>query len=137
MHPAQMVSGAENPGDQPLITIMPYFFTRTITESSPLIAVWPEDGALAAPILLVTRADRPEIQPLIDTIAGESMSRVLSKLGLFPSTHPENDDFSPELHPLQWPGWEQLLSQDLPEILARTTETFQQIITDRSPAVVV
>ncbi|MFW5827243.1 MAG: ABC transporter substrate-binding protein, partial [Alkalispirochaeta sp.] len=147
MHPAQMVAGAGGaagasgaggqPGGQPLITIMPFFFTRTITESSPLIPVWPEDGALAAPILLVTRADRPEIQPLIDTIAGESMSRVLSKLGLFPSTHPHNDDFSPEEHPLQWPGWDQLLSDDLPVTLQRTTETFEAIVAARHQAVTV
>ncbi|MFW5695970.1 MAG: ABC transporter substrate-binding protein [Alkalispirochaeta sp.] len=155
MHPAQMVAGAggaagasdagsssgaggpSGPGRQPLITIMPYFFTRTITESSPLIPVWPEDGALAAPILLVTRSDRPEIQPLIDTIAGESMSRVLSKLGLFPSTHPDNDDFSPEEHPLQWPGWDQLLSDDLPVTLQRTTETFEGIVAARHQAVTV
>lgn len=148
MHPAQMVAGARSAdasggssggssGGQPLITIMPYFFTRTITESSPLIPVWPEDGALAAPILLVTRRDRPEIQPLIDTIAGESMSRVLSKLGLFPSTHPENDDFSPTEHPLQWPGWDQLLADDLPDTLQRTTDTFERIIAERHQAVVV
>ncbi|MEX2443941.1 MAG: ABC transporter substrate-binding protein [Alkalispirochaeta sp.] len=143
MHPAQMVAGAgtatpatDPTGGQPLITIMPYFFTRTITESSPLIPVWPEDGALAAPILLVTRRDRPEIQPLIDTIAGESMSRVLSRLGLFPSTHPENYDFSPEEHPLQWPGWDQLLSDDLPDTLHRTTEAFERIIAERRRAVV-
>lgn len=137
MHPAQMVADAQKAGDQPLITIMPYFFTRTITESSPLISVWPEDGALAAPILLITRRDRPEIQPLIDTIAGESMSRVLSKLGLFPSTHPENDDFAPEGHPLQWPGWDVLLSDDLPEMLRRTTASFEQIIAGRHQAVTV
>lgn len=74
-------------------------------------------------------------QPLIDTIAGESMSRVLSTLGLFPSTHPKNGDFSPEAHPLQWPGWDQLLSPDLPDTLQRTTDTFERIIAQRNQVV--
>lgn len=135
MHPAQMVAGASGRGgaegrgattDQPLITIMPFFFTRTINEHSPLIPVWPEDGALAAPILLVTRADRPEVQPLIDTLAGEAMSRVLSRLGLFPSAHPSNDDFASEEHPLQWPGWDLLLAPDLGDRLAHATALFER-----------
>ncbi|MFW6227915.1 MAG: ABC transporter substrate-binding protein [Alkalispirochaeta sp.] len=153
MHPAQMVAGASRStspvasgGDQgaaaagltgtdtpagPVITIMPYFFTRTINETSPLVPVWPSDGALAAPILLVTRRDRPEIQPMIDTIAGLSMSRVLSRLGLFPSAHPENDDFDADEHPLQWPGWDLLLSPELPQILADTTAEFQWVVQNR------
>ena len=136
VHPAQMVAGATaGDAEQPLITIMPYFFTRTITERSPLIPVWPEDGALAAPILLVTRSDRPEIQPLIDTIAGLPMSRVLSRYGLFPSTHPGNDDFSAEEHPLQWPGWDMLLSPDLGTTLERATARFERVIADRHPGI--
>lgn len=132
MHPAQMVANAAHREEAPAITVMPYFFTRTINETSPLVAVWPKDGALAAPILLITRADRPEIQPVIDTIAGLPMSRVLSRMGLFPSTHPENDDFNGEEHPLQWPGWETLLSPKLPELLDETTEVFDSVLRRRA-----
>jgi hypothetical protein len=133
MHPAQMVAGASAATDraQPLVTIMPYFFTKTINETSPLVAVWPADGALAAPILLISRNDRPEIQPLIDEIASLPMSRVLSRLGLFPSTHPENDDFDADSHPLQWPGWDLLLSPELPQLLAETTDLFQRTVNAR------
>jgi len=148
MHPAQMVAGASRSASPvgsgtdgsatapagPVITIMPYFFTRTINETSPLVPVWPTDGALAAPILLVTRRDRPEMQPMIDTIAGLSMSRVLSRLGLFPSAHPENDDFDADEHPLQWPGWDLLLSPELPQILADTTAEFQSVVQGRHTA---
>ncbi len=124
MHPSQMVA---EKADQPLISVMPYFFTRTITEESPHIAVWPSDGALSAPILLVTRGDRPETQPLIDTIAGESMSKVISRLGLFPSTHPANDDFDGESYPLRWPGWDLLLSEDLEGTLTAITTRFESV----------
>ena len=134
MHPAQMVASASHQEEAPAITVMPYFFTRTINESSPLVAVWPTDGALAAPILLITRADRPEIQPLIDTIAGIPMSRVMSRMGLFPSTHPENDDFTGDDHPLQWPGWDALLSPDLPRLLADTARAFDAVIQERAAA---
>lgn len=130
LHPAQMIAGAQsgesgrNTDAQPLITIMPYFFTRTINEQSPLIPVWPKDGALAAPVLLISRSDRPEVQPVIDFLTGLPVSRILSRLGLFPSTHPENEDFSAEESPLQWPGWDFLLSPRLPELLEETTTAF-------------
>ncbi len=136
MHPSQMVAGAKTatPGggqEGPAITVMPYFFTRTITEDSPLIPIWPEDGALAAPILLITQGNRPEIDPLVREIAGLPMSRVMSRLGLFPSTHPENDDFDAEEHPLQWPGWDLLLSPELPSLLKETTALFQTVLRER------
>jgi len=135
MHPAQMVAGAK-PGPAqvstgPVITVMPYFFTRTITEDSPLIPVWPEDGALAAPILMISRADRPEITPLVEEVSGLSMSRVLSRMGLFPSTHPENDDFDAEKHILQWPGWDLLLSPELPQLLSDAEALFQRVLRER------
>jgi ABC-type Fe3+ transport system substrate-binding protein len=150
LHPAQMIAGAQggsgsdgrggrggsggsdgygSSGAPPLITIMPYFFTRTINEHSPLIPIWPEDGALAAPVLLISRTDRPEIQPAIDFLTGLPVSRMLSRLGLFPSTHPENDDFSAEESPLQWPGWDFLLSPRLPELLEDTTAAFHAATT--------
>ncbi len=148
LHPAQMIAGAQgggaqggsaqgggasgSPPDQPLITIMPWFFTRTVNEQSPLIPVWPEDGALAAPVLLITRSDRPEIQPVIDFLTGLPVSRILSRLGLFPSTHPENDDFPAESSPLQWPGWDFLLSPELPELLELTTSVFQKTVAERT-----
>ncbi len=140
MHPAQMVAGAQrgsgNPEDGgPVITVMPYFFTRTIPENSPLIPVWPTDGALAAPILLISRRDRPEIVPLVQEISGLPMSRVLSRLGLFPSTHPDNDDFSAEEHPLQWPGWDLLLSPELPQLLDDITGQFHRVLEGRHTAV--
>jgi len=111
--------------------VMPYFFTRTITEDSPLIPVWPEDGALAAPILMISRADRPEIAPLVEEVSGLSMSRVLSRMGLFPSTHPENDDFDAEKHILQWPGWDLLLSPELPQLLSDAEALFQRVLRER------
>lgn len=141
LHPAQMIAGAagaaggaSSPGGgaaaQPLITIMPWFFTRTVNEHSPLIPVWPEDGALAAPVLLITRSDRREIQPVVDFLTGLPVSRVLSRLGLFPSTHPENDDFPAADHPLQWPGWDFLLSPELPHLLESTTAAFNGAATE-------
>jgi hypothetical protein len=136
MHPAQMVAGAQrgsgNPeAGGPVITVMPFFFTRTIPEHSPLIPVWPSDGALAAPILLISRRDRPEIIPLVREISGLAMSRVLSRLGLFPGTHPDNDDFDAEEHPLQWPGWDLLLSPELPQLLEGITAQFHRVLEEQ------
>ncbi len=128
MHPSQMIAGASRAArdEGPTVTIMPYFFAKTVPEHSPLVPVWPEDGALTAPILMITRADSESIQPLIDAIASREMSDVLSKRGFFPSTHPENSDFDGDAFPLQWPGWDVLRSDDLSERLDQSAQIFHK-----------
>jgi ABC-type Fe3+ transport system substrate-binding protein len=136
LHPSQMIKGAGRgiggrgeAGDrerQPAITVMPYFFSRTIPAGGPLRPVWPADGAIGSPILLLSRADRPEIQPLIDLFAGREMAETLTYQGLFPATHPEIHDALPDGARLEWPGWDYLYRQDLGALLADCTRVFEE-----------
>ena len=53
MHPAQMVkTGARKDMATPAISIMPYFFSKTIKENLNLTVVWPKDGAIISPVML-------------------------------------------------------------------------------------
>ena len=129
LHPSQMIKGAGRGGErerQPAITVMPYFFSRTIPAGGPLRPVWPADGAIGSPILLLSRADRPEIQPLIDLFAGREMAETLTYQGLFPATHPEIHDALPDGARLEWPGWDYLYRQDLGALLADCTRVFEE-----------
>ncbi|MDZ7777866.1 MAG: ABC transporter substrate-binding protein [Bacteroidales bacterium] len=56
MHPAEMVRSNVKNIQRPAITIMPYFFTKTVKEGSPMQAVWPEDGAIISPIFMLYQA---------------------------------------------------------------------------------
>jgi hypothetical protein len=110
---------------QPAITVMPYFFSRTIPAGGPLRPIWPADGAIASPILLLSRADRPEIQPVVDQFAGREMAETLTYQGLFPATHPEISNPIPEGATIQWPGWDYLYRHDLGELLSYCVQIFE------------
>jgi ABC-type Fe3+ transport system substrate-binding protein len=128
LHPSQMIQGARRAGAQerqPAITVMPYFFSRTIPAGGPLRPIWPADGAIGSPILMLSRADRPEIQPLVDLYAGREMAELLTYQGLFPATHPEIQKPLPEGAGVEWPGWDYLYRQDLGALLAHCTRIFE------------
>ncbi|MEA3466186.1 MAG: ABC transporter substrate-binding protein, partial [Thermodesulfobacteriota bacterium] len=58
MNPAQMVKGAGRvQAQKPMITIMPYFFTRMAKAFKSVEIVWPQDGAIISPIFLLTKRD--------------------------------------------------------------------------------
>jgi hypothetical protein len=123
-----MIQGARRAGAQerqPAITVMPYFFSRTIPAGGPLRPIWPADGAIGSPILMLSRADRPEIQPLVDLFAGREMAELLTYQGLFPATHPEIQKPLPEGAGVEWPGWDYLYRQDLGALLAHCTRIFE------------
>ncbi len=136
LHPSQMIKGAgrgnrsssqsDDRERQPAITVMPYFFSRTIPAGGPLRPIWPADGAIASPILMLSRADRPEIQPLIDLFAGREIAETLTYQGLFPATHPAIDRALPDGASLEWPGWDYLYRQDLDALLADCTRVFEE-----------
>ncbi len=115
MHPSQAVA-AEGSSNQPALAVVPYFFASTLRKESQYVPVWPREGAFAAPLFMLTRKDRPEIEELARFIAGPEIASILWGMGKFPSAHPEATDELPG--PLLWPGWEFLLNNDLDRILA-------------------
>lgn len=134
MHPSQMVKGAANRGAgsrqgdgrpaRPAVTVMPYFFSRTIRPEMPVEAIWPADGAISAPILLLTRRDRPEIQPIVDFFGGLEVAKILTHMGLFPATHPGVEDPIPRDWKIDWPGWEVMRRKDIGTLMDNCVRTF-------------
>lgn len=127
MHPAQMVkSGAKKQqSNAPVITVMPYFFTRMTRENSPMRPVWPKDGAIISPIFLITKtASKEKSQPLVDFLFSREMGGILSASGKFPSTHPEVDNgLSPD-QTFMWPGWDFINNNDIGQLLKETEAVF-------------
>lgn len=114
MHPSQAVA-AEGSSSQPALAVVPYFFASTLREESNYVPIWPREGAFAAPLFMLTRSDRPEIEELARFISGPEIAEILWGMGRFPAAHPEVE---PELPgALLWPGWEFLLNRELEPIL--------------------
>jgi ABC-type Fe3+ transport system substrate-binding protein len=114
MHPSQMVRSDRQKVRRPAVTIMPYFFTKTVKEGGPMSAVWPADGAIVSPIFMLAKRERADaLQPVVDFFASREVGETLAHTGLFPSLHPEVDNrLSPDT-PLMWLGWEKIMEKDL------------------------
>ena len=126
MHPAQMVkSGGRKDIDTPAISIMPYFFSKTIKENSNLQVVWPKDGAVISPVFLLTKKKNYEnSKPLIDFLFSKQVAEVLGADGKFPQTNPEYDNKLGESQNFLWAGWDFIRSNDIGEILSNTEKWF-------------
>ncbi len=127
MHPSQMVKSDRKKDQKPIITIMPYFFTKMVREGSGMAAVWPEDGAIISPIFMLSKKQKlVKLQPVIDFFASKKVGEVLSHKGLFPSVHPEVDNHIDSSRKYMWLGWDYIYSHDIAGLIKHCEETFHQ-----------
>ena len=126
LHPAQMVKVGAKP-NAPLVTIMPYFFTRMARPGSPMQAVWPTDGAIISPIFLLAKASGGEdVQRVVDFFCSKEVGEVLAIKGLFPSTHPEVDNGLESGAPFSWLGWDWIENTDVAAEIKECEQLFDQ-----------
>jgi len=118
LHPSQMVKSEKRKTNRPIVTIMPYFFTKMVKEGSSMKAVWPSDGAIISPIFLLSKREKiQELQPVIDFFASKKVGEILAHQGLFPSTHPEVDNGIPGGHRFMWLGWDYIYANDIAALI--------------------
>ena len=124
-HPAQMIRSNRLKQKRPAVTIMPYFFTKTVKEGGTMEAVWPEDGAIISPIFMLAKKARAgELQPVVDFFSSQAVGETLAHQGLFPSLHPAVENNLPVDAPMMWLGWEKILKTDLSAEIKRCEELF-------------
>jgi ABC-type Fe3+ transport system substrate-binding protein len=133
MHPSQMVKSHQKKNERPAVTIMPYFFTKMVKQGGPMIAVWPEDGAIISPIFMLTKKESLEkTQPVIDFFASEKVGEILSHQGLFPSINPNVDNRLPEENKFMWLGWDYINNNDIGSLIKKCEVIFNNSIRDES-----
>ncbi|MBZ4643340.1 MAG: hypothetical protein JG767_949 [Deferribacteraceae bacterium] len=128
MHPAQMVKNAgKKVAEKPVVTIMPYFFTKMVRDVSTMKVVWPKDGAIISPIFMLVKKERLEIlKPVADFIFSKEVGEILSHKGLFPSLNSEVKNILPENAKFRWVGWEYIYENDIAELIKMTNEVFEK-----------
>jgi ABC-type Fe3+ transport system substrate-binding protein len=133
MHPAEMVKNAQRVADEkPLVTIMPYFFTRMAAMVKSLEIVWPEDGAIISPIFMLTKDEkRDKLQPIADFLYSKEVGEILTNKGLFPSLNPAVKNNLPEQHPWKWVGWDYLYSHDVAAQIRYTVALFEEAMNEQ------
>jgi len=129
MHPSQMVKSNRSKSAKPIVTIMPYFFTKMVKEGGGMQAVWPSDGAIISPIFMLSKKHKIEkLQPVIDFFASQGVGEVLAHSGLFPSVHPEVDNRIDSHKKFMWLGWDYIYSQDIASLINHCETVFNQSV---------
>ena len=129
LHPSQMVKSENKAVNRPVITILPYFFTKTVREGSTMTAVWPEDGAIISPLFMLAKADRlDKLQEIIDFFASKETGEILSHQGLFPSTHPDVDNRLTQDNTFSWLGWDYIYRINIAETIQTCEKLFDESV---------
>jgi ABC-type Fe3+ transport system substrate-binding protein len=127
MHPSEMVKSHIKKREKPVITIMPYFFTKMIKENGPMKAVWPKDGAIISPIFMLSKKEKKkELQTIVDFFASKEVGEILSHNGRFPSVNPEVDNQIPSENQFMWLGWDFLKTEDISLLIKTCEDIFNQ-----------
>ena len=126
LHPSQMVKSDKRTVNRPVVTILPYFFTKTVREGSTMTAVWPEDGAIISPLFMLAKsAKAEELQEVVDFFASREVGEILSHQGLFPSTNPDVDNRLGKDKLFSWLGWGYIYSTDIAGTIKKCEKLFE------------
>lgn len=125
MHPAQMGTLPAGKTQKPLVTIMPYFFTRMAANIPGVEIIWPEDGAILSPIFMLRRKDSlSQSRALAEFFAGAEVGSILARQGLFPALNPAVENILPEASPWKWLGWDYIYTHDVAAQIKRLEGIF-------------
>ncbi len=135
LHPAQMVKQIKSAvKGRPAVSVMPYFFSRTVNEAEGITVIWPEDGAIVSPIYMLAksdpgfcRADPRVVERAAELFSSQQMGTIFTK-GYFPSLHPKVNNALPDEASFQWIGWEFLEGMDSGIILPQVYNLFDEEI---------
>lgn len=126
MHPSQAAGRfAPRGGKGPMVSVIPFFFSKMAQFNPDAEIVWPEDGAVVSPIFMLLKKSAPkEAGRIADFFASREVGEILAHRGLFPSCHPEVENHVPEKAPLMWLGWDFIKANDLGELIPRVNDIF-------------
>lgn len=125
MHPSQMVKSHKRKTEKPIVTIMPYFFTKMVNENGPMAFVWPKDGAIISPIFMLSKKDKKEkLKPIVDFFSSKKVGEILAHNGKFPSIHPDVDNRIPKENKYMFLGWDYIKNNDIKDILDKCEKMF-------------
>ena len=129
MHPSEMVKSHTKKMNKPVVTIMPYFFTKMTKNGGPMVAVWPKDGAIISPIFMLSKSDEQEqLRDVVDFFASKEVGEILAHQGLFPSVHPQVDNMIPSTNKYMWIGWDYINSVDMGSLIKELEELFHSSV---------
>jgi len=132
MHPSEMVKSHIKKAVKPVVTIMPYFFTKMTKKGGPMKAVWPKDGAIVSPIFMLTKRDKKDkLKPIAKFFSSKKVGEILSHNGRFPSVHPDVDNMISNEHTYMWLGWNYIKNNDIGSLINKCERIFNETIKNK------
>ncbi|WP_213818733.1 ABC transporter substrate-binding protein [Garciella nitratireducens] len=129
MHPSQMVKSYRKKSEKPVVTIMPYFFTKMLIPATSMTSIWPKEGAIISPIFLLSKKSKKEkLKPIVDFFASKQVGEILSHNGKFPSVHPEIDNRIQKENKYLWIGWDYIEKNDITSLIKKCEEIFESVV---------
>lgn len=126
MHPSEMVK-SNRKQNKPVVTIMPYFFTKMVSEKGPMTPVWPDEGAIISPIFMLSKSEKSkELKPIVDFFASKKSGEILSHEGRFPSVNPEVDNRLNTDQKFLWVGWDFIKEHDISALIKKCEDIFNE-----------
>lgn len=124
-HPAQMAKSAGSGNvDSPVVSVMPYFFTKTIKHKENVKVVWPEDGAIVSPVTMLVKAEKAqELKKISEFFTGKGVGQICAEAN-FPSLNPEVDNEIPENAAFNWVGWDFIKQNDVGTLINTLNSEF-------------
>jgi ABC-type Fe3+ transport system substrate-binding protein len=129
MHPAEMAKSHIKNNSKPVVTIMPYFFTKMVKEGGPMVAVWPKDGAIISPIFMLSKKEKKEdLKEIVKFFASKEVGEIFAHNGRFPTVHPLVDNRIEKDKKYMWLGWDYIKEHDISELIQSLVEIFNTSI---------
>ena len=127
LHPAQMVKSNKNKSNAAAVHIAPYFFSKMLQKDSPVKVVWPEDGAIVAPIFMLVKKETAALtQPFTDFFLSAKTGTVFAQSGFFPSTNAQVNNNLSDDKKFLWVGWDFIRSHDIGKLLNTLRNDFEK-----------
>lgn len=125
VHPSQMVKLAGSGKlEAPAVSTIPYSFAKLVRPSETVTVVWPEDGAIVNPlVMLVKNKELSQAQEIAEFLAGKEVGRIFS-VASFPSYHPQVDNELPSGAQFKWLGWDFIKENDLSSLMKKLEAIF-------------
>lgn len=120
---AARTAGTNKP-EAAAIYILPWIFAAGAVKGDQIFIVWPEEGILVEPILLMVKSSlKKEQKPLLDFMLSKEVSEIFSE-NYFLSTHPDVEPKLPKGEKVKWLGWDYVFDNSMVNIYNMLTERF-------------
>ena len=123
LHPSEMVKLAgSGRTDAPDVSVLPLSFAKFVKESEYVQIVWPEQGAIVNPLVMLTKADvSVTVQEIGKMLFNEEIGDIFKSAGFY-SVCSGAPDALPSGNGYYWLGWDFLREHDLGELVARLND---------------